>query len=434
MKKLKLLSMVLLCISLVQANPEDGFRGSIITQDNQIVAYTTEEGKRVFPFHSTFSPVLGYVSSNTEGKRGVEQAGEEYLSLGYDVHLNINLKLQQKIESVLDKAKTKADAEHVIAAVMESKTGKILVMASSNRYDPGHIKEEDIPSIFLKFTEYPYEPGTVMSPFALAIALEHNLVTTDTVFNTYNGKMEYTKDKYIKDIQKYDALSAANIIIDFSHIGMMQISWLLSGNEFRDGLTKFGFGQPSGIEFTRDLAGTLRPQDRFEDKLVRASTSLGYGMLATFTQLLKAYNVFNNDGVSVNPTIINNTKNQEKNYAVKVDEKRVISKKTSDQIHNILVNNHSKETGLNTQYSNLELGGKKSTAKIFKNGQYRKEYHSSFYGFANDNGHKYTIGVLVIRPKDVEGSVGSRSAFSVFENMVEVMMTEENHNECLVCN
>ena len=150
-------------------------------------------------------------------------------------------------------------------------------------------------------------------------------------------------------------------------------------------------------------------------------------MLATFTQLLKAYNVFNNDGISVNPTIINYAKFKEaKNSLLKVDEKQVISKKTSNQIYNILADNHQKETDLNTKYSNSELSGKKSTAKIFKNGKYRKEYHSSFYGFANDDeGNKYTIGVLVIRPKGVMGRAGSMSASLVFEDVVEVMMEEK---------
>lgn len=420
--------MAVLCISLLQANAEDGLRGSIITSDNQVLAKSTTEGIRVFPFGESFSPALGYVSSKQEGKRGLEQYANEMLDLGHDVHLTVNVKLQQNIESILDTAKTKSKASHVIAAVMESKTGKVLAMASSNRYDPGYIRKQDIPSIPLKFTQYPYEPGTVMSPFALAIALEHNLVTADTVFNIFNGKMEYTDGKYIKDVQKIDALSAANIIVEFSHIGMMQISWLLSGSEFKEGLERFGFGKPSGIEFSRDLSGTLKPLHKFEQRLPKAVYSLGYSMLTTFSQLLKAYNVFNNDGISVNPTIMSHTMDgKEKNYLEEVDEKRVINKKTSEQMHNILVDNHSKETELNTKYQTLELGGKKSTAKIFKNGQYGKEYHSSYYGFANDDeGHKYTIGVLVIRPKDVKERVGSKSAPIVYKKIISVLM-EEKH-------
>lgn len=424
MKKLQLLSMVLLCIYSLQANEEDGLRGSIITQDNQVIAYNTAEGKRIFPFGESFSPALGYVSEATEGQKGIEQATEAYLYLGYDVHLHANLKLQKKLESILDKAKTDTSADEVIVAVMDSKTGKIRTMASSNRYDPGHIKKEDVPSIPVKYTEYPYEPGTVMSPFVLAIALEHNLLTEDTVFNIYNGEMEYAEGKYIKDVQKSDALSASNIIVDFSHIGMIQVSWLLSGSEFREGLKKFGFGAPSGIEFTRDLHGTLNPLYKFEKRLSKSAYSLGYGMMTTFTQLLKAYNIFNNDGISVDPNIISHTTDgEDKNSLKKADKKRVISKKTSKQMHNILVDNYPKKSNLNTKYPNLEMGGKKSTAKIFKHGQYSKEYHSSYYGFANDDaGNKYTISVLVIRPKDVKESDGSKSSFYVFEDVVEVMV------------
>ncbi len=36
---------------------------------------------------------------------------------------------------------------------------------------------------------------------------------------------------------------------------------------------------------------------------------------------------------------------------------------------------------------------------VAENGRYIDKYHSSFFGFANDaDGHRYTIGVLVIKP------------------------------------
>ena len=57
--------------------------------------------------------------NSEEGKRGVEQAVETSLSLGYDVHLTINMELQQQIETILNQAKIKSNADHVIAAVME---------------------------------------------------------------------------------------------------------------------------------------------------------------------------------------------------------------------------------------------------------------------------------------------------------------------------
>ncbi|MCK5538962.1 MAG: hypothetical protein KAI79_19215, partial [Bacteroidales bacterium] len=159
MIKSQLVCMVLLCISFVQANAEDGLRGSLITQDNQVVVQSDAYNKRLYPFSKSLSPVLGYVNSLEEGMKGLEKYADKDLSLGQDVYLNINMKLQQKVEAISDEAKIKADAEDVIVAVIESKTGKVLAIASSNRYDSGYIRQRDIPSIPLKFTEYPYEPG-----------------------------------------------------------------------------------------------------------------------------------------------------------------------------------------------------------------------------------------------------------------------------------
>jgi cell division protein FtsI (penicillin-binding protein 3) len=67
-----------------------------------------------------------------------------------------------------------------------------------------------------------------------------------------------------------------------------------------------------------------------------------------------------------------------------------------------------------------------STAHIAKGGRYVREYHSSFYGFANDEeGNRYTIGVLVIRPRDPHNFYASRSAVPVFREVVEAL--EEEH-------
>jgi cell division protein FtsI (penicillin-binding protein 3) len=67
-----------------------------------------------------------------------------------------------------------------------------------------------------------------------------------------------------------------------------------------------------------------------------------------------------------------------------------------------------------------------STAHIAKGGRYIEEYHSSFYGFANDmEGNRYTIGVLVIRPKDPHNFYASRSAVPVFREVVKVLAGED---------
>ena len=60
-----------------------------------------------------------------------------------------------------------------------------------------------------------------------------------------------------------------------------------------------------------------------------------------------------------------------------------------------------------------------------KHGHYVREYHSSFYGFANDKfGHKYTIGVLVIRAKKRYKYFASQSAVPTFKNIVKILVEQ----------
>ena len=60
-----------------------------------------------------------------------------------------------------------------------------------------------------------------------------------------------------------------------------------------------------------------------------------------------------------------------------------------------------------------------------KHGRYVREYHSSFYGFANDKfGHQYTIGVLVIRAKKRYKYFASQSAVPTFKNIVKILVEQ----------
>ncbi len=62
--------------------------------------------------------------------------------------LNIPLKLQKNNEMILDIYKEKLSADEVIVSIMESNTGKIISLASSNRFNPEkNFIKKDIPSL-----------------------------------------------------------------------------------------------------------------------------------------------------------------------------------------------------------------------------------------------------------------------------------------------
>ncbi|HEA83777.1 MAG TPA: hypothetical protein ENI03_00645, partial [Thermodesulfobacterium geofontis] len=134
----------------------------------------------------------------------------------------------------------------------------------------------------------------------------------------------------------------------------------------------------------------------------------------------------NNNGLAATPRIVNylqDAKGNQYKLDPKLPDTQAVSKKSANQIKDILQEVVSRGTGKKAQYPGLEVGGKTGTAHIAKNGRYVREYHSSFYGFANDKkGHKYTIGALVIRAKKYRHYFASKSAVPTFRRMIDILV------------
>jgi len=417
---------------------------------------------RRFPLGDVLSPILGYVGDKSDGKytrpsgkKGLERAYEKHITSkkngyfqgkrdvvgavihdknsiniprvdGLDLHLNIPLALQRRVELMIDQMKLSIDADEIIVGIMESETGKVLSLSSSERYDPSHIRQKDIAALVPKFTEYPYEAGSVLKPLTVALVLDKKRITPDTWFKTGYKKFDITGGQSVSDDDYFESIPVTDIIVHSSNIGTSQISWLLTGKEFREGLLKFGLAQKTGIDLSRDLPGSLKPLRLLDHKMHRANSSFGYGMMVTFTQLIKAYSAFNNDGLAVTPRLVDYLQDAKgKHYTLppKIGNMQAVSKKAANQIHDILLEVVKRGTGVKAQYPGLEVGGKTGTAHIAKKGRYVREYHSSFYGFANDKeGHKYTIGALVIRAKKRYKYFASQSAVPTFRRMLDILV------------
>jgi len=424
-----------------------------------------EKGEsREYPLKEALSPILGYTRSKEDGGyryivgfNGIEKFYEKYLNKkkdglisgkrdavgyiihtkstkyvkkenGYNLHLNINLGLQKNIDYILDSYKEKLGAKEIIAAVMRSKDSKIIAITSSNRYNPLNIQANQIANLQPKATTYAYEAGSVLKPLTYALALDNKLITTKTQFNTHYGTFYIGKFK-ITDDEPEASLSAENIIIKSSNIGISQISWLLKGNSFRNGLLKFGLGkQKSGIDIGKEAPGQIYSSKKLRAKINKATTAYGYGIRTTFAQLLKAYNVFNNNGVSYTPRVVKFITNEKGDkFYLKKDYTVIkpISRDTANIVKDTLIKNVQYGTGRLAKTEGLEVGGKTGTAMIASGGRYQRRYHTSFFGFANDQeGNHYTIGVLAIEPS-YQNHFASQSAVPVFKKIVDAMIERE---------
>jgi len=420
---------------------------------------------REYPLQETMSPILGYTRQKVDngykyviGYNGIEKFYDKYLNKktdglikgrrdalgyiiydkqtqfkkqtnGYNLVLNISLSLQKNLDVILDYYKQELEAQEVIAAVMETNSSRVLAITSSNRYDPLNIKADEIENLQPKATTYLYEPGSVLKPITYAIALNNGVITTQTNIPTYNGKMWIGGFK-ITDDEPFSSLSAQRVIIHSSNIGISQIAWKIGRKNFRKGLLAFGLGkQKSGIDIGKESLGKMYSLKKLRYKTNFSTTAYGYGIHATFAQLLKAYNVFNNGGKSVSPRTVNYLQKDgsNKKFFVKKDFKAItpISKESANLVKETLKKVVKFGTGRAAQIEGLEIGGKTGTAMIYENGGYQKQYHTSFFGFANDlEGNKYTIGVLVIRPK-YEKHFASQSAVPVFKKIVTALIEKK---------
>jgi cell division protein FtsI (penicillin-binding protein 3) len=403
--------------------------------------------KRIYPYNDTFEPYLGSYSKEKErGNNGIEEYYENVLRPGrngiikgfrdvaghiiYDkkavvkypqngktLKLNINLVLQKRIEKLLDDAKNKFQADEVIAAVMDSKSGKILALASSNRFNPNHITKKDIPNMKISAVRELFEPGSVMKPITFAILLEHNKVNPYEVLNAYNGrwKPEWRKTP-IRDDEAKQWLSAENAIVYSSNIVMSQLALRLSAKEQFYGYRNFGLDEISGIDLPYELKGRLQPLRLYNYPVYKSTSAYGYGIVINFMELLKAYNVFNNNGLMVIPKIAD----------VQTYQKQVIKPVTANEMLKILRKVVLKGTAKGALIDDVFTAGKTGTAHVSIKGSYQKIYNSSFFGFADANGKKYTIGVTFFHIKaPFPYYFASQSAVPLFKNIVIIMKDEK---------
>jgi len=415
---------------------------------------------RQYPYGNLLTPLLGYPRKIEEdgytrvyGIKGLEKFFDEelnpqqnktqkalrdvngYLILnkqsdvkrqinGLTVKLNIPILLQSRVEIITDQIKQKLQADEIIATVMESKTGKIIALASSNRFDPNHIRVQDYPSLNANVIEYSYEPGSVIKPIIFSLMLDRGLINPYDMVNGHNGRFTMGT-KTIVDEHAFSMLSAEDVLVYSSNIGIAQLAQKLNGVEFTEGLKRFGFTHFSGIDLPYEKRGSVPSSAQLNNYLYKAITAYGYGMRANPMQLVKAFNVFNNGGKLINPMVVEALYDDNgRIIPMQIQAPtQVIAPATAERMKQILIKTVNVGTGTIAKTPGLEVGGKTGTAHIAKNGAYVNSYHTSFIGFANDSKHNYTIGITVIEPRTVY--FASITAVPVFKAIVDLMVEEK---------
>ena len=271
--------------------------------------------------------------------------------------------------------------------------------------------------------EYSFEPGSVIKPITFALLLEKKLVNPYDLVNGHNGHFKIGR-KVITDEHKFDWLSAENVIVHSSNIGIAQLAQKLSGYEFNEGLKSFGFSEASTPDMIYEKTGSVPSPKRLENEIYKATCSYGYGMRANLMQLMRAYSSFNNNGRMVYPKLVSSFIN-EQGLETKIEayeEVQVIKSSTAARMKKILIKTVDEGTGKKAITKGIEVGGKTGTAHIVEKGRYVRKYNTAFMGLANDATRNYTIGVVVVQPK--KSQFAAQTSVPVFKKAVDIMIED----------
>ncbi len=411
-----------------------------------------EEVFREYPFDDMLEPVLGYFNRGEgKGTIGLENVYERILAEnrkgliraerdvsghmilnkkadrsrkidGSDIVLTVNSLLQKDMEAIFDRYKEELEAHEILGAVMDSRSGEVYAIASSNRYNAEHLSSRQVDYMKVNAVQYLFEPGSVIKPFVVAKLIEEKLVGVYDLVRGYNGRYKLGR-KVITDSHPKEWFSVEEAVYHSSNIAMAQLSQKLSPYRFNELMEQFGFGQRSGIDLSYEAVGSMLGISQLKDPLIRATASYGYGFSVNLMQLIKGFNVFNNDGMIVDPKLARKVAiGKSKILDITRNERQAISQVTARKMQKILRKTVLRGTGVNARVEGVYTAGKTGTAHIAKEGKYEDLYHSTFLGFANETEgeRRYTIGILVINPKT--DYFASKTATPIFKECVEAMV------------
>ncbi|NUT16908.1 MAG: penicillin-binding protein 2 [Cupriavidus sp.] len=378
--------------------------------------HQTREYKRFYPEGEAMAHIVGFTNVEDRGQEGVELARESGLAGragarrvikdrlgrvvedvgvlktprdGEDIQLSIDAKIQylayNELKAVVEKHKAKAAS----AVVLDAQTGEVLALANWPTYNPNdrtRLSGEQLRNRVLTDT---FEPGSMMKPITVGLALQLKRVSPSTVIAT-TGKYSF-EGATITDTHNYGALTVTGVIQKSSNIGTTKIAMMMKPQEMWDMYTSIGLGQAPKIGFPGAVAGRVRPYKSWRP-IEQATMSYGYGLSVSLFQMAHAYTIFAHDGELIPVTMFR--------ASGPATGERILSPQVARDVRAMLETVTAPGgTAPEAQVMGYRVGGKTGTAyKHEGRGYNRSKYRASFIGLAPMSNPRIIVAVSVDEP------------------------------------
>ena len=389
--------------------------------------YLEHDTTRLYPNGSMLCHVIGFTDFDHHGVQGVEASMEEYLHgqdgyrfvehnragqeivpyrgqeraprNGYEVHLTVDLSLQNIVENEIDAAMREYTPQKATIILMQPRTGEILAMANRPNFDvnlrseakPEEMKNRAITDLM--------EPGSTFKIVAASAALNEHRVRPDSTIFCENGLWNFG-GAALHDHRAFSYLSVRDILIKSSNIGAAKLALGVGEQKFYEYIRRFGFGERTGIELPGEINGLIRPPQSWS-KISITRIPMGHEVGVTPLQMTVAMAAIANGGKLITPRIIKSVTTSDGKTISSLSPvvlRQVVSAETAREIGDALRGVVSdRGTAAAAAVPGFTIAGKTGTAqKVDPKGGYEHgKYVVSFIGYLPAE-HPEFVGLVVL--------------------------------------
>lgn len=404
---------------------------------------------RRFPAQNRLSLVLGDTDTSNKGRWGVEKLmdqhltgvpGEQFIERdksghelpayrglyvepqhGCDVHLTIDMQLQDTVEAICERAWKANQARRAVIVVTEPGTGTILAMAARPHRD---LTNPDVSTWTNHVIAEPYEPGSIFKVVTLAAALDNRKVYPTELIDC--GNMYYNdpvRNVKLSDDEPLGMQTVKGVLVHSSNIGMYKISKRVGQDMLLDYAARFGFGSATGVGLMGERGGYINTGKWSNTTYSRMP--IGYEVSVTPLQMCMAYGAIANGGVLMKPRLIDRIvkPNGEAEIMPSQPVWQACTARTAATLRDFLEGVVTEGTGSRAAMPDVRVGGKTGTTRRYDPDKRRyidNSYLTSFAGMAPIDNPKVVCLVMLDDPKAESAKMirGGRVAAPIFAEVV----------------
>jgi cell division protein FtsI (penicillin-binding protein 3) len=417
------------------------------------------ETLRSYPQRDTASHLLGFVSRSGNMKEGVEKSFNAYLESvpgvyearkdvrgrflpsltlkysqakgGDGLYLTLDSSIQHTLEQELDACMLPEanNAKRAMGMVMDPYSGEILALASRPAFDPnnyGAYSEEARKNGALVDV---FEPGSAFKIVVSTAALEHGLITPETMVDCENGAFRPYYGHQIRDTHPMGEEPFLNCFAQSSNIAMVKVAALLGPERLEHWITRFGFGERTSSDFTAESRGIFRKRNKWSG-LSMGSLPMGQEISVTIPQLARAFAIIANGGLWVEPYFVERAISRDGVVTYQheaAETKRMLSVSTAKTMRELCHRVVLEGTGKKASITEYRVGGKTGTAQMARNaeevdayggpGYSPDRYTAVFAGFAPVSNPRL-VTVIVVQEPMVRLHHGGHVSAPVFKTVM----------------